>query len=93
MLASLASFLIMVDAIVGKASITHWAFFRGGGGGSSNTRTNSVPKGGGGVLIRYMRLLFESECLLRSFVVIIQRQEILPGSLIQEGPIYYLLGY
>ena len=32
MLASLAFFLIMVDAIVGKASIRHWAFFRGGGG-------------------------------------------------------------
>ena len=30
MLASLASFLIMVDAIVGKASIRHGAFFKGG---------------------------------------------------------------
>ena len=30
MLASLGSFLIMVDAILGKVSIRHGAFFKGG---------------------------------------------------------------
>ena len=80
----------MVDAILGRVSIRHWAFFRGGQ--LIHVQTLFL-KGGGGVLNRYMRLLFESERLLRSFVVIIQRQEILPGSLIQEGPIHYLLGY
>ena len=49
MLASLASFLIMVDAIVGKACIRHWAFFKGGH--LIHVQTLFLK---GGVLIRYI---------------------------------------
>ena len=58
MLALLAS--SMVDAILGRASIRHWAFFRGG----QLIHIQTLFLKGGGVLIGYMRLLFESERLL-----------------------------
>ena len=49
----------MVDAILERASIRHWAFFRGGQ--LIHVQTLYLN---GGVLVRYMRLLFESERLL-----------------------------
>ena len=50
----------MVDAILERASIRHWAFFRRG----QLIHVQTLYLKGGGVLGRYMRLLFESERLL-----------------------------